>query len=51
MDATRPRRTRDTTRQHWYAYFRQCRFSQHMGFGGRRFSVENAEKRQKLAAR
>ena len=31
MDATRPRRTRDRTRQQWYASQRQRRFARFMG--------------------
>jgi hypothetical protein len=32
MDATRPRRTRDTARQGWYARWRCARFARHLGF-------------------
>jgi len=32
MDATRPRRSRDCTRQRWYAYWRALRFARHLGF-------------------
>jgi hypothetical protein len=32
MDATRSRRTKCPERRRWYAYFRQVRFSRHMGF-------------------
>jgi hypothetical protein len=36
MDATRSRRTRDATRQRWYASWRARRFARHMGFGAAR---------------
>ncbi len=32
MGATRPRRTRDSTRQGWYARWRSFRFARHLGF-------------------
>ncbi len=32
MDATRPRRTRNSARQNWYAHWRSVRFARHMGF-------------------
>ncbi len=32
MDATRPRRTRDSARQGWYARWRCFRFARHLGF-------------------
>jgi hypothetical protein len=32
MDATRPRRTRDSVRQGWYARWRSFRFARHLGF-------------------
>jgi hypothetical protein len=32
MDATRPRRTRDSIRQGWYARQRSLRFARHFGF-------------------
>lgn len=32
MDATRARRTRDRTRQVWYAHHRQQRFARFLGF-------------------
>ena len=32
MDATRPRRLRDTARQRWYARWRCERFARHLGF-------------------
>ncbi len=32
MDATRPRRTRDSIRQGWYARQRSVRFARHLGF-------------------
>ncbi|MEO6808177.1 MAG: hypothetical protein ABI353_03580 [Isosphaeraceae bacterium] len=32
MDATRTRRTRDRTRQLWYARYRQQRFARFLGF-------------------
>ena len=32
MDATRPRRIRDSARQGWYARWRSLRFARHFGF-------------------
>jgi hypothetical protein len=32
MDATRPRRLRDSARQGWYARWRSVRFARHLGF-------------------
>jgi hypothetical protein len=32
MDATRPRRQRDSARQSWYARWRLLRFARHLGF-------------------
>jgi hypothetical protein len=32
MDATRPRRSRDSARQDWYARWRCLRFARHLGF-------------------
>jgi hypothetical protein len=32
MDATRPRRIRDSARQGWYARWRSVRFARHFGF-------------------
>jgi hypothetical protein len=32
MDATRPRRIRDSARQGWYARWRSARFARHFGF-------------------
>ena len=32
MDATRPRRLRDSARQSWYARWRCFRFARHLGF-------------------
>ncbi len=32
MDATRTRRTRDSCRQHWYAFHRSVRFARFLGF-------------------
>jgi hypothetical protein len=32
MDGTRPRRTRDSIRQGWYARQRSVRFARHLGF-------------------
>jgi hypothetical protein len=32
MDATRPRRIRDSARQGWYALWRSVRFARHFGF-------------------
>lgn len=32
MDATRPRRTRDSARRAWYAAWRCRRFARHLGF-------------------
>jgi hypothetical protein len=32
MDATRPRRTRDSARRAWYADWRCRRFARHLGF-------------------
>jgi hypothetical protein len=32
MDATRPRRSRDSARQGWYARWRSFRFARHLGF-------------------
>jgi hypothetical protein len=32
MDATRSRRTRDSARQRWYAFWRSRRFARHLGF-------------------
>jgi hypothetical protein len=32
MDATRPRRIRDSARQGWYARWRSIRFARHFGF-------------------
>lgn len=32
MDATRPRRLRDSARQDWYARWRCLRFARHLGF-------------------
>ena len=32
MDATRPRRLRDSARQGWYARWRCFRFARHLGF-------------------
>jgi len=32
MDATRPRRTRDSIRQGWYARQRSVRFARRLGF-------------------
>ncbi len=32
MDATRPRRIRDSARQGWYARWRSARFARHLGF-------------------
>jgi hypothetical protein len=32
MDATRPRRTRDSARRAWYASWRCRRFARHLGF-------------------
>jgi hypothetical protein len=32
MDATRPRRLRDSARQDWYARWRCFRFARHLGF-------------------
>ncbi len=32
MDATRPRRIRDSARQGWYAFWRSVRFARHLGF-------------------
>jgi hypothetical protein len=32
MDATRPRRTRDSARRAWYADWRCQRFARHLGF-------------------
>jgi hypothetical protein len=32
MDATRPRRLRDSARQGWYARWRSFRFARHLGF-------------------
>lgn len=32
MDATRRRRTRDTARRRWYAFWRCQRFARHLGF-------------------
>jgi hypothetical protein len=32
MDATRPRRTRDSARQRWYALARRLRFARLLGF-------------------
>jgi hypothetical protein len=32
MDARRSRRTKDRTRQAWYAYYRQVRFARWLGF-------------------
>ena len=32
MDGTRPRRTRDSIRQGWYARHRSVRFARHLGF-------------------
>jgi hypothetical protein len=32
MDATRPRRSRDSARQGWYARWRCFRFARHLGF-------------------
>jgi len=31
MDATRPRRTRDSIRQRWYARWRSTRFARFLG--------------------
>ena len=32
MDATRPRRLRNSARQGWYARWRSFRFARHLGF-------------------
>jgi len=32
MDATRPRRIRDSARQGWFARWRSVRFPRHLGF-------------------
>jgi hypothetical protein len=32
MDATRPRRSRDSARRGWYARWRCLRFARHLGF-------------------
>ena len=40
MDATRPRRSRDSARQGWYARWRSVRFARHFGF----FPTGNASK-------
>ncbi len=32
MDATRPRRTRNSASQNWYAHWRSLRFARRMGF-------------------
>ena len=43
MDATRPRRIRDSARQGWYARWRSVRFARHFGFSPTAAEVSQPE--------
>ena len=43
MDATRPRRSRDSARQGWYARWRSVRFARHFGFSPTAAEVSKPE--------
>jgi hypothetical protein len=44
MDATRARRTKDRTRQRWYAHHRQRRFARFLGFTAKDLGRDQAKR-------